>query len=205
VGREALMMRLLVVSLWIGLAAMASAQTREYRVQEGDRLEISVLEDPGLNRTVLVRPDGRISLPLAGAIQASGNTPEQVQELIRRSLARQFVTPPTVTVSLVSLGAPELGAAGDGTVSIYVLGQVSRPGVYQVAPPIDALKVLALAGGPGVFAARHRVQVRRRGTDGGETVMLLDYDSIERGLVPSAEILVTDGDVIVVPERRLFE
>lgn len=199
------MMRLLVVSLWIGLAAMASAQTREYRVQEGDRLEISVLEDPGLNRTVLVRPDGRISLPLAGTVQAAGNTPEQVQDLIRRSLARQFVTPPTVTVSLVGLGTPELGTAGDGTVSIYVMGQVGRPGVYQVAPPIDALKVLALAGGPGVFAARNRVQVRRRGADGGETVMLLDYDSIERGLVPSAEILMADGDVIVVPERRLFE
>lgn len=199
------MVRFVVASIWFALLLTGLARAQDYRVALGDSLEISVLEDPGLNRTVLVRPDGRISLPLAGTVQAEGNTPEEIQAIIRRNLSQQFVSPPTVTVSVVGVGRGPASLAEEETVSVYVLGQVGRPGVYQVTQPVDALRVLALAGGPGTFAARNRVQVRRRAADGGETVMLLDYDSIERGLVPSAEILVADGDVIVVPERRLFE
>lgn len=199
------MVRFVVASIWCALLCIGSAAAQEYIVQRGDRLEVSVLEDPGLNRTVLVRPDGRVSLPLAGTVQAAGNTPEQIQSIVRRNLAPQFVSPPTVTVSVVELGLGEQEITEAGTISVYVMGEVGRPGIYQVAQPVDALRVLALAGGPGTFAARNRVQVRRRTADGGETVMLLDYDSIERGRIPSTEIMVADGDVIIVPERRLFE
>ena len=106
---------------------------------------------------------------------------------------------------MVGLGLGEQSLTEAETISVYVMGEVGRPGIYQVTQPVDALRVLALAGGPGTFAARSRVQVRRRTADGNETVMLLDYDSIERGGIPSAEIMVADGDVIIVPERRLFE
>lgn len=178
---------------------------QDYLVQIGDRLSISVLEDPGLNRTVLVRPDGRITLPLAGSLEAAGSTPEALQARIRNSLSSQFVQPPTVTVSVESLGAGANQALQAGTAAtVYVIGQVARPGNYEVALPMDVLQLLAIAGGPGTFAARDRIQIRRRGA-GGETVLLFDYDSIEGGTVPSADIAIADGDVIVVPERRLFE
>jgi polysaccharide export outer membrane protein len=142
-------------------------------------------------------------MPLAGSVMAGGQTPEAVQAAIRRALSRQFVQPPTVTVALVSLADPA-AAGGAGSATVYVVGEVNRPGPLNVTLPIDVLQALALAGGPGTFAARQRIQVRRRGA-GGETVLLFDYDMIEDGLVPSAEIALADGDVIVVPERRLFE
>ena len=194
----------LIVSLGV-LTVPEGADAQGYVVQVGDRLDISVLEDPGLNRTVLVRPDGRITMPLAGSIVAAGSSPEALQTRIQSALSSQFVQPPTVTVSLVSLGQAPAGTVPEGALArVYVLGQVGSPGPYEVALPMDILQVLAIAGGPATFAARKRIQVRRRGTD-GETLFLFDYDSIERGEVPSTPITIADGDVILVPERRLFE
>jgi polysaccharide export outer membrane protein len=197
------MLRMLRLALVAVFAAASPIVAQDYIVQPGDRLSVSVLEDPGLNREVLVRPDGRISMPLAGTLNAAGQTPEQLQAAIRSRLSRDFVTPPTVTVSLVALGNPE-DADEEGLTTIYILGQVRQPGVYQVLPPSDLLHALAIAGGPDAFAARSRIQVRRRGTD-GEQVFLFDYDAVESGLAPSPQILLSDGDVIIVPERRLFE
>ena len=195
---QKLLAALMAVLVWSGVAG-----AQEYLIQPGDRLSISVLEDATLNRQVLVRPDGRISLPLAGSIQAGGRTAEAVEAAIRRALGRDFVQPPTVTVSLESLGDPTALNPAD-SVSVFVIGQVAQPGRYEVETPIDLLQALAVAGGPSVFAATQRIQVRRR-ADGSETVFLFNYDQIEDGLVPSESILLRDGDVIVVPQRGLFE
>ena len=191
----------LCLALLLGAPASAqrSAQVDEYRIAVGDRLAISVLEDPGLNQSVLVRPDGRISMPLAGTIVAQDRTPEELQSAIRRALSRDFVEPPTVTVSLVGLGSPDEGLA-----RIYVIGQVGRPGPLDVELPLDILQALSLAGGPSAFAASQRIQVRRR-TPSGENVMLFDYDLVDAGATPTEAIPLVDGDVIVVPERGLFE
>jgi polysaccharide export outer membrane protein len=189
---------LAVASLWAGAAAGQS-----YLIEPGDRLSISVIEDPSLNRTVLVRPDGRISMPLAGSIQAGGRTTEAVETAIRRALSRDFVQPPTVSVALEGLGqAPE--QRDDALTTIYVIGQVARPGRYDVESPVDILQALAVAGGPGVFAATGRIQVRRRAPT-GETLFLFDFDMVQDGEVPSEPVTLLDGDVIVVPQRRLFE
>lgn len=194
----------MVVIVAAALLWVCGATAQDYLIRLGDRLDVSVLEDPAIGRQVLVRPDGRITLPLAGTLEAAGRTPEAVAATIRRALARDFVEPPTVTVAVVGLGAEALlpdGVAGGG--SIYVLGQVGSPGRYDVALPIDILKMLAIAGGPGVFAATRRIQVRRR--DSGDQVFLFDYDAVERGVVPLTPIELRDGDVVVVPERGLFE
>jgi polysaccharide export outer membrane protein len=193
--------------LAFALAALwaLGAAAQDYRLQPGDTIEVSVLEDPGLNRQVLIRPDGKVSLPLAGTVQAAGLTPEAVQRAVRGRLAGDFVEPPTVTVSLLGLGAEDLEEeAPEGLASVYVLGQVGAPGRYDVLRPVDILQALALAGGPGVFAARERIQVRRR-ESGGDVLMLFNYDDVEEGRVPLAPIDLRDGDVIVVPERGLFE
>lgn len=194
----------LMIALLAGLVLGTSAVAQEYLLQPGDRIEVTVLEDPGLNRTVLVRPDGRVTLPLAGSLVVAGRTPESVAITVRNTLASQFVEPPNVTVSLVAFDRDQLGEALESA-EIFIIGQVARPGTFQVTLPMDVLQALALAGGPGTFAARRRIQVRRRLPEGGESVFLFDYDMIERGLVPSADIRLADGDVIVVPERRLFE
>jgi polysaccharide export outer membrane protein len=188
-------------------AQNASVEPQDFRVAPGDRLEISVLEDPGLNRSVLVRPDGRISMPLVGTIDVAGRTPEEIQSIIRQRLARDFVSPPEVTVSLSGLGnANAAEAEGLGELaSIYVIGQVRSPGVYQVPLPTDALQMLARAGGVANFAARRRIQIRRRDPEAGEIMMLFNFEAIERGAVPSTIVTLQDGDVIIVPERRLFE
>jgi polysaccharide export outer membrane protein len=187
---------LLCLLLWLSPAARA----QDYLIQKGDTLDVSVLEDPGLNRQALVRPDGKISLPLAGAIDAAGLTPEALQTRVRAALRRDFVEPPTVTVSLLSM-APE---SAKQKTPIYVLGEVRAPGRYEVDLPMDALQALALAGGPSAFAARNRVQVRRR-VEGAETLTVFDYDQVEDGAAIPEPIALAAGDVILVPERGLFD
>jgi polysaccharide export outer membrane protein len=203
------MVRAFVSCLVAAFAWCGVATAQEYRLRPGDVIDVFVLEDPTLNRQALVRPDGRISVPLIGAVQAGGRTPEQVAAAISRSLARDFVQPPSVTVSLVQL-APgldpeeEAAALGRGAGTIYVLGEVGRPGALEVELPINILEALALSGGPGTFAARDRIQVRRE-VNGTQRMMLFDYERVEDGDVPLALFELSDGDVIVVPERGLFD
>jgi len=174
-----------------------------YRLRPGDVIQVSVLEDGSLDRQLLVQPDGRIALPLAGAIDADGLTPDEVERAIRGRLAADVIEPPTVTVSLVSL-AP--GVLEEETFpTIYVTGQVNAPGRYQIQGPVTALQALAIAGGPGVFAATERIQVRRVNDEGAETVFIFDYDAVEEGRPSGGLLELDDGDVLVVPERGLFE
>ena len=186
------------------LASHAVAQdAARYTLQPGDQIEVTVLEDPALNRTALIRPDGRITLPLAGSVAAAGRSPEDLAATIRSALGRDFVEPPTVTVSLVGLGeAP--AAAAEALGRVFILGEVARPGQYDVPLPMTALQALAISGGPGPFAARSRIQIRRSG--GREPqVLIFDYDQVEDGATPIGAVEIRDGDVIVVPERNLFE
>ena len=175
-----------------------------YTIQPGDVISVQVLEDSSLNRELLVQPDGRVSFPLAGILKASERTPGQLQEDLSQRLASDFLQPPTVTVALLS--SPSFGqGAQEQAPTFFVLGQVARPGQFSLARPLTVLQALALAGGPGVFAATGRIQVRSLGEDGQETVTLFDYDAIEDGASTGAANPVNDGDVIFVPESGLFE
>ena len=101
-----------------GLAGVANAQDN-YRVKSGDLLQVEVIEDPSINRQVLVTPDGRISIPLAGTVKASGRSVDQVQADIASKLAPNFATTPTVFVSVNSV-AYEDPALADAGVTIDV-------------------------------------------------------------------------------------
>ncbi|MEM6487477.1 MAG: polysaccharide biosynthesis/export family protein [Pseudomonadota bacterium] len=205
---------LLALSLVLAAALPAAAQDSEapaFTLKPGDTLAVTVLEDENLSRQVLVRPDGKISMPIAGTIDAIGRTPEQVRSIIVARLGRDFITPPTVSVELVALGAENLleqrELLQEETVgTVFVIGQVNAPGRFQfdTEEPIDILQALALAGGPGVFAATKRIQIRRR-SDSGTQILLFDYEMVEDGEVAVDIVEMMDGDTIVVPERGLFE
>ncbi len=184
-----------------GLAQAQTESTGDYLLEPGDLIDISILEDPTLNRQALIRPDGNISMPLAGTIAAAGQTPETVQRLIRRRLAKDFVEPPTVTVSLAAVAEENVWEEP----AFYVLGEVAEPGrfIFDEAKPVTVLQALSLAGGLEVFAARKRVQIRRF-TGDIETLLLFDYDAVESGEGLLQPLFIEDGDVIVVPERGLF-
>lgn len=179
-----------------------------YRIRPGDTLTISVLEDPNLTRTVLVRPDGRVSLPIAGSVLVQGVTPEDLEKILAERFSRGFQITPTVTVSIRGL-APG-GFAGPGGVvqeqtRFYVLGAAARRGPFVTPEEMTVLEALAVAGGPTPFAATSRIQIRRVDENGVEQILLFDYERLEDGEPVEGNVLIEDGDIIYVPERGLFE
>ncbi|MGF1502525.1 MAG: polysaccharide biosynthesis/export family protein [Paracoccaceae bacterium] len=173
-----------------------------YILKPGDVISINVLEDAALNQNALIRPDGRISLPLAGTILAAGKTPEDLATELQVALADAFLEPPSVTVALNRI-APEFQE--DDLPEFFILGQVGRQGRFTSREPISIIQALSIAGGPGLFAAVERIQVRKRDEEGIETVLLFDYDAVEDGEAIQEIIMIEDGDVIFVPERGIFE
>lgn len=199
-------MRVLVIAFLAALvtAPLAMAQSAGYRIQPGDTLGVSVLEDDSLNRQVLVLPDGRISVPLAGSVPAAGQTLEAVERTIADRLASNFAVRPNVFVSVLSLAQADEAAID--SFPIYVLGRVGSPGMREVRPGTTLLQAVALAGGLDRFAATRRIQLRRTDPQTGqERLYLFNYRAVERGGAIQSMITMREGDVIVVPERRLFE
>jgi polysaccharide export outer membrane protein len=191
----------LIAALALLFAAPAAwSQSAGYRIQPGDQLAVTVLEDDTLNRQVLVLPDGRISVPLAGSVQASGNTVETVERAIADRLASNFAVRPNVFVSVMAV------TEEDETFPIYVLGRVGDPGVREVEVGTTLLQAIALAGGFDPFAATKRIQLRRMdAATGQEQLYVFNYNAVERGGAIQSMITLREGDVLLVPERRLFE
>jgi len=191
---------LLAALLALIAAPLAYAQSAGYRIQPGDQLAITVLEDETLNRTTLVLPDGSISVPLAGTVNAAGRSVDAVESAIADRLASNFAVRPSVFVSVTSVSDTGL------TFPIYVVGQVGDPGMREVEAGTTLLQAIALAGGLDRFAATKRIQLRR--TDpatGQERLYIFNYKAVERGGAIQSMITMREGDVIVVPERHLFE
>lgn len=192
-----------IVGMMAGLAACpGSVFAQGYRVQAGDVLRIEVVEDETLNRSVLVAPDGRISIPQAGSLRAAGRSVESIAQLLTSRLASGFNTPPNVYVAVEQI-APEEEPA---TINVFFLGEVERPGQIELEPGTTLIQAFAAMGGFSNFAATKRVQLRR--TDPRtkvEKVHKINYDAIMEGNVQDANIRLRDGDVILVPARRLFE
>lgn len=179
----------------------ALAQSAGYRIQPGDVLAVTVLEDETLNRQSLVLPDGRISVPLAGSVSVAGQTVGAVESTIADRLAANFAVRPSVFVSVVSVTEEAIDIF-----PIYVLGQVGGPGLVEVEPGTTLLQAIALAGGLDRFAATKRIQLRRTDPQTGqEKLFLFNYNAVERGGAIQSMITLREGDVILVPERRLFE
>ena len=194
------------------LPLMALAQG-DYRVTAGDSLLFEVLEDGDLDRVVLVTPNGEISLPLVGAVRAAGRTLTSIQLELRDRLAPNFSNPPTVFLSL-NAAAPkepplpprEEKEEEPETIKIYALGEVNNPGLREVEVGTTLLQALSQVGGFSNFAATKRVQLRRRDPYSGlERIYVLNYDAIRLGRSPNGAVTMLEGDVLLVPTRKLFE
>lgn len=188
--------------------SLQPAGAESYRIQPGDTLKIEVLEDPGLNRDVLVAPDGRISIPLVGPVSAAGQTVEALQGQVAGAIAGNFATTPTVLVSVAQV-APKAAGGGGGAaaksgITVYVMGEAANPGQMQLERGTTVLQALASMGGFTPFAATKRIQLRRS-VDGVEKIYAIDYTAIEAGKSQAGRTTLVDGDVIVIPQRKLFE
>jgi polysaccharide export outer membrane protein len=194
---------LVVGGLLSTMTATTQASAQEgYLIQPGDVLRVEVLEDPGLNRNTLVLPDGRISFPLAGGVPAAGRTIEQVQADLAARIASNFAITPSIFISLDQVAAPR-AAAGTGapaTIELFVLGEAANSGKLDVKRGTTLLQAFAQMGGFSPFAATKRVQLHRAGQ-----ITTFNYDAIERGTSNAGATVLQDGDVIVVPQRKLFE
>jgi polysaccharide biosynthesis/export protein len=193
-------MRILMILVCFGLSLSAvGAQT----LKTGDALSISVLQDPKLDRQVVVDPSGQISMPLAGHIRAIGLTPQALEGIIKSKLKDNYKDDNldvTVAYANVTKDIPE----EDLKPKIFITGEVSRPGSYVVRQKTTLMQAISLAGGLGPFAAKRRIMVRRKGGP-GEDIFMFDYRAYEAGQDLEGNITLRAGDVIMVPERGLFE
>lgn len=199
----------LVLGGALAIAGLAAEAQEAYRLRPGDVLQIEVIEDPSLNRQVLVSPDGRVTLPLAGSVQAGGRTVEQVQAELASRLAPNFAVEPNVFVGISSVfEEPVLPTTPlePATIDVYFVGEAGTQGIVTVEPGTTLLQAIAQAGGFSPFAATKRIQLRRTDpTTLQETVYTLNYNEIQRGTSRAGATILADGDVILVPQRGLFE
>jgi polysaccharide export outer membrane protein len=160
---------------------------RDYALQPGDEIEVSVWGEENLQRTVLIRPDGKFAFPMAGEVSAAGRSPLETQiELTKKLLV--YIPEAVVTISVT-------GFEGN---KIYVIGQVQRPGSFVMNPRINVLQALSLAGGTTPFAALDDIIVIR-GTGSSQRVFDFAYNKIIRGRNLEQNIELESGDVVIVP------
>jgi polysaccharide biosynthesis/export protein len=158
-----------------------------YIIQPNDVLEIFVWKEPDLTRKVLVRPDGRISLPLVQDLQAAGIGPSELKQRIETQL-REYLSKPNVTVVVDQIRS----------YTVYVVGKVLKPGSISVETPITVLQALTLAGGFQDFAKDSDISVVRM-TKGKSSVYPFNYKDVTRGKTPQQNIMLLSSDVVVVP------
>lgn len=161
--------------------------SEDYALGAEDTVEVQVWKNPDLSRTVTVRPDGKISLPLVGDIQAAGLTAMQITDMVTEKLKAYYKDPAQVTVIVHQVNS----------YSIYVLGEVRGQGKHLVRSGTTFLQAIALVGGFTPFAATNKILLRRRANDGQESAMTIRYKDVLAGT--QANLVLRPGDTIVVP------
>ena len=153
-----------------------------------DVLAINVWKEPDVSRSIPVRPDGKISLPLAGEIQAAGLTPLRLEREIASKL-QNYISEPEVTVMVQQINSEKFN----------ILGQVARPGSYPLTNSATVLDAIAVAGGFRDFAKRKAIFVLRQNPSGGESRIPFNYKDVINGKNPGQNIKLEPRDTIVVP------
>jgi polysaccharide export outer membrane protein len=160
----------------------------DYVIGADDVLTINVWKEADLCRTVPVRPDGKITLPLIGDIAASGKTPRKLQQEIQEGLAA-FVAVPEVTVIVQEVKSRKFN----------IVGEVTKPGSYPLTESTTVLDAIAQAGGLGEFAKSNSIYVLRIRQDGSSAKLPFEYKQVLKGNKVSQNIQLQAHDIIVVP------
>ena len=159
----------------------------DYKIGPQDVVRIDVWKEPEISRTIPVRPDGKVSLPLLNDVQAAGLTAIQLSNAIRNGLTK-YLNNPQVTVTVMEINSRR----------VYITGEVNRPGALPLLPNMTVLQALSSGGGFTQFAKLKNIYVLR--TENGKQVKLpFNYREVVKGKNQEQNILLLPGDVIVVP------
>jgi polysaccharide export outer membrane protein len=164
-----------------------------YRLYPGDELDVAFPSAPELNKTVTVQPDGRIMLPLARPVMAAGLSGPELESQLSAVYASQLLRP-DVTVSIKAQ-----------PLKVFVGGEVSKPGVYDMPGDIDALRAIIEAGGFTNYAKSTKVIIIRRARDGRPMMRTVDLDSALKAKRGSELVPLRRFDIIYVPKTGLAE
>lgn len=159
----------------------------DYVIGADDMLDVSVWKEQELTRTLQVRPDGRISMPLLNDVQAAGLTPSQLSQSITEKL-KKYLTAPQVTVIVTQINSQR----------VYVIGEVTRPGAYPLLPGMTILQAISSAGGLTQFANTKKIFLMRN-ENHIQTKYPFNYKEVLDGRKAEENLPVKAGDTIVVP------
>ena len=162
-------------------SAVKTPVTADYKLVPGDKLRVEVYKDTQLSQSVQVRPDGKITLPLANDVVAAGRTPTELRDAIVAAL-KAYMANPTVTVMVVETVPP----------TIYVMGEVNASGPQPLVGRVDVLQALATAKGLTDFASKKNIMIRR-----GSQLLKFNYNDAVRGR--GEPVYLQPGDTIIVP------
>jgi polysaccharide export outer membrane protein len=168
-------------------SATPTGQAAEYKIGPQDVVQIDVWKEPEITRTIPVRPDGKISLPLVNDVQAAGLTAMQLAGVIREGLTK-YLTNPQVTVTVTMINSRR----------VYITGEVSRTGALPLLPNMTVLQALSTAGGFTPFAKMKDIYILRI-ENGRQTKYPFHYKDVVKGKRQEENILLQPNDVIVVP------
>jgi len=171
-----------------GTAGRVKAHDDSFVIGSDDVLSISVWKEPEVSRLVPVRSDGKISLPLAGEIQAGGTTPRQLEKAIAAKL-QSYISDPEVTVIVQQINSQKFN----------ILGQVAKPGSYPLTNSATVLDAIALAGGFRDFAKQKSIYILRHNPDGGQVRLPFNYKDVIKGKNVEQNVRLQPHDTIVVP------
>ena len=165
--------------------ADTSPVSGEYRLGAGDKLSIVVYKDAQLSQSVQIRPDGKITLPLVGDMDATDRTPIELRDQITKAL-QEYMTNPVVTVIVVEAVSAQ----------VFVTGEVSKSGPVPIHGPLNIVQAIAMAGGVNEWAKKKDVRILRQGPTGIQTIRF-NYQDALNGL--TKPVYLKAGDTIVVP------
>ena len=168
--------------------ASGKAGDDSFVIGADDVLAINVWKEPDISRSVPVRSDGKITLPLVGELQAGGETPRQLQQEIATKL-QNYISEPEVTVMVQEVRSQRFN----------VLGQVTKPGSYLISNSATVLDAIAIAGGFRDFAKKKSIYVLRPTPGGGQTRLSFNYAAVIKGKNPDQNIELKPHDTVVVP------
>jgi polysaccharide export outer membrane protein len=170
-----------------GASIPAAATPPDYVIGPDDQLSVVFWHDKDMSADVIVRPDGRISLPLLNDVQAAGLTPDQLRERVTEQ-AKRFVEDPNATIVVRQINSRK----------VFITGQVEKPGPYSLMAPTTVLQLIAMAGGLKEYADGQKIKVFR--TENGMPVNYsFNYKWVMEGKNLRQNILLKPGDTVVVP------